>query len=93
VSGPAHGVNTYPVALITEPDEIDLARDQLASGDPTAYVVLRVTGVGDGGNPNLAARLRETIDRDGHIARTPTAGEAEALRAGLNQMGISRARY
>ena len=89
----AGGVNSYPVALVTEPAEIDLARDQLASGTPTAYVVLRVTGSTDSGSVNMADNLRQHIANDGYIARPPTSGEAEALRAGLDKMGIPRANY
>lgn len=88
-----HGVNSYQVALVTVPDEMDLARDQLASGEPSEYVVLRVTGAGDGGNANLALALRQLISEDGCIARPPDAGETEALRAGLDKLGIARADY
>jgi hypothetical protein len=73
--------------------EIDLARHQLASGDPTAYVVLRVTGAGDGGSANLARTLQQLIEEDGCIARRPSAGETETLRAGLDKMGIAHAHY
>jgi hypothetical protein len=89
----ASGVNTYPVALVTEPQEIDIARDQLTGGGPTAYVVLRVTGTSDGGSANLADNLRQRIKVDGYIARAPTAGEAEAIRTGLDKMGIARSNY
>jgi hypothetical protein len=89
----ANGVNTYPVALVTEPEEIDAARDQLASGGPTACVVLRVTGATEGGSINMADNLRQRIDRDGYIARAPTTGEAEAIRNGLDKMGVARANY
>jgi hypothetical protein len=41
----------------------------------------------------MADNLRQRIDRDGYIARAPTTGEAEAIRNGLDKMGVARANY
>ena len=87
------GVNTYPAELVTEPGELDQAVRELTSALPTAYVVLRVTGSTEGGSANLAHQLRLTIQAEGFIARSPTTGEAEALEAGLDAMGIPAAVY
>jgi hypothetical protein len=37
-----NGVETYSVALVTDPAEMDQAKAELAGGGPTGYVVLRV---------------------------------------------------
>ena len=89
----ANGVNSYPVTLVTESAEIDLARHQLASGDPSAYIVLRISETADGGSVNMADNLRQRIQREGYVARPTTAGKVEALRAGLDAMGITHANY
>jgi hypothetical protein len=87
----AMGVNTYPVVLVTAAGELDQARTELVSGQPTAYVVLRITGATEGGSANLALGLRQTIEAEGYISRPPTTGECEALEKGLDAMGIPHA--
>ena len=84
----AHGVNSFSVELVSDPAEIDRARDELSSGDPTAYVVLRVTGQYEDGNTEGGRSLRQLIEAEGYVARCPTAGEKEALKLGLDTMGI-----
>lgn len=71
-----HGVDSFSVKLVKNSTGIDRARDELASGGPTAYVVLRVTGCSE----------------DGYVSRGTTAGEKEALCKGLDAMGIPTAR-
>jgi hypothetical protein len=56
-------------------------------------VVMRVSEGGDGHDANRAHALRQIIEAEGYISRPPTAGEREALEAGLDVMGIPRAAY
>jgi hypothetical protein len=88
----AHGLETYGVTLVTEPAELSQADDELASGKPTAYVVLRVSE-SDYDNSNRGHNLRELIKREGYLSRPPSAGEVEALVTGLDALGIERAPY
>jgi hypothetical protein len=89
----AHGVNTYPVTEVTDPGELDQARSELAGGSPTAYVILRVNGDDNSGNANMANSLRQMVSSGGYVSRAPTPGEREALRAGLDEMGVPHASY
>ena len=41
-----------------------------------------------GANGNRAQSLRQIIEHEGYIARSPTPGEREALEAGIGAMGI-----
>jgi hypothetical protein len=50
-----HGVETYSVALVTDPAEMDQAKAELAGGGPTGYVVLRVDE-GEYTSPNRGVR-------------------------------------
>lgn len=86
-----NGVNTYPVHLVTGASELGQATRELTSGQPTTYIVLRVAGTTEGGSANLAKTLRETIETEGFISRPPTTGEAEAIEAGLDKLGILHA--
>lgn len=70
-----------------------LARSELAGGSPTAYVVLRVNGDDGGGNANMANSLRQMVSSGGYVFRAPTTGELEAIRAGLDKMGIPHGGY
>lgn len=85
----AHGIETYRVTLITEPDELSQAATELTSGHPTAYVILRVSENSDD-NSNRGLSLRQLIQTEGLISRAPTPGEREALETGLDTMGIPR---
>ena len=81
-----HGVNTYGVVLVTAAEEMDRARDELTGGGPSAYLVLRVSeGPGD---VNRALSLRQLAETEGALSRPPTAGELEALEAGLAALGF-----
>jgi hypothetical protein len=83
-----HGVDSYGVTLVTEPAEFVLAQDELTSGGPTEYVVMRVTSGANGGD-----RLRQLIRRDGFVARVPNDGEIEAVEAGLEVLGITSRKH
>jgi hypothetical protein len=83
-----HGVNSFSVKLVDDPVEIDRARDELSGTSPTSYVVLRVTGYGDEPDTEGGRNLRDLVEKDGYVSRGPTAGEKEALRRGLDDMGI-----
>ncbi|SRR6266516_718381 len=66
-----HGLDTYQVALVTDPDELTKAREEVLSGGPTTYAVLKVTE-SDYDNSNRARSLRMLIDAEQHISRPPT---------------------
>jgi hypothetical protein len=75
---------TFNVVLVSSEADLTRARIELKSGAPTAYVVLRVAeGPGD---ENRALHLRQIINEDGSISRSPTTGEREALEAGLTML-------
>ena len=86
------GVEVYGVALVTGGDELAQAARELAGGEPTAYVVVRVSE-GGSGDVNRALNLRQLVEREGLLSRPPTAGELEALEVGLGQLGIPHAAY
>jgi hypothetical protein len=73
-------VAVYNVSLVTQEDELERAVQELASGQLSDYVILRVA--------EGAASLRHLIGQAGRIGRAPTAGELEALEKGLDAMGI-----
>jgi hypothetical protein len=79
-----HGINTYPVELVTGKDELRQAADEIASGKPTDYATLRVRGGADGGDS--AHLIRDLVEREGTISRPPTIGERQALETGLGRM-------
>jgi hypothetical protein len=85
-----HGIDTFGVTLVTEPEEINGALAQI--GGVSDYVILRVSE-SEYGNANRANSLRQIIEHEGYISRPPTPGEREALEAGLDSMGIPRAAY
>jgi hypothetical protein len=80
------GVETYTVALVTDPTEMDRAKAELAGGGPTGYVVLRVDE-GEG-TVNRGRSLRMLIEEQRFLCRPPTAAEREALEAGFKALGI-----
>jgi hypothetical protein len=82
-----HGVDTYAVEPVSNADELAQAVDELGSGNPTAYVVLRTESV------NLGGSLRHMIESGWAVARAPRAGELEALEAGLEAKGIAKAAH
>jgi len=68
---------------------MDRARDELTSGAPSDYVILRVAESDEKyGNVNRAHSLRQLIETEGLVSRAPTAGEREALETGLDTMGV-----
>jgi hypothetical protein len=81
-----HGIDTFGVTLVTTPEELDRASIEL--GGYTDYVILRVSEHEHGANGNRAQSLRQIIEHEGYIARSPTPGEREALEAGIGAMGI-----
>lgn len=83
-----NGVETYTVALVTDPDEMDRARAELTSGSATGYVVLRVDeGEGEGATER-GRTLRMMIEEQRYLCRPPTAAEREALEAGFKALGV-----
>ena len=74
-------INVYGVELVTTPEAMSEAKEQLLRGRGSEYVILRVNE-GSGSNTTRAHQLRELIG-EGHIARPPTRGELDALRRGL----------
>ena len=88
-----HGIDTFGVTAVTAKDELGRACAELAAGQPSAYVTMRVSEGGDGHDADRARSLRQIIEAEGYISRPPTAGEREALETGLDAMGIPRAAY
>jgi len=83
-----HGIDTFGVTLVTDPAEAEQAVAEL--GGYSDYVILRVGEAERGGNGNRANSIRQIIEHEGFISRPPTAGEREALEAGIDGMGIPR---
>jgi hypothetical protein len=81
------GVETYTVALVTDPEEMDRAKAELTGGGPTPYVVLRVDE-GEYTSPNRGRSLRMLIEGQRLLCRPPTAAAREALEAGFKELGI-----
>ena len=86
----AHGVETYGVTVVTDDSELGQAVTELASGQPTGYVILRVSE-SSYDNSNRGHSLRQLIEHQGLISRPPTTGEREALETGLSMLGIPHA--
>jgi hypothetical protein len=83
------GLDTFAAALVTTGEEMDQAREELICGGRARYVILRIDeGDPQGGSVNRALRLRQIIENEGLISRPPSAGEREALEAGLDALGI-----
>jgi hypothetical protein len=78
-----HGIHTYEVTLVTDPDEAGQAVAEL--GKTTDYVVLRVSEQDRGANGERARDLRQFIE-EGYISRPPSPGEREALEAGIKAL-------
>jgi hypothetical protein len=88
-----HGIDIFEVTAVTTEDELGQACAELASGQPSAYVIMRVAEGSDGHDADRAHSLRQIIEAESYISRPPTAGEREALEAGLDAMGIPQAAY
>jgi hypothetical protein len=82
------GIEVYGVALVTDPAEMDTAREQLAREHPAGqYVILRIAESDNvTGDAMRAHTLRQLIERTGCLARAPEAGEYEALLAGIQAL-------
>jgi hypothetical protein len=80
--GPGSGGEVYTVALVTDPAEMDTAREELAKAKtPSQYVILRVAEHPDPlGNAGRALNLRQLTETSGLLSRAPEAGEYEVLR-------------
>jgi hypothetical protein len=88
------GVATFEVTLVTQAAELALAGHQLTrQASSSAYVVLRVSEGGAQHDATRAEDLRKLIRTEQHISRPPTAGEVEALEAGLEVLGVPAAVY
>jgi hypothetical protein len=74
-------VSVYGVTIVTEKDEMARAEAELVGGEPTEYVILRVSE-NPAGNVNRARSLRQLIETGGYLARPPTPGEYQALEEG-----------
>jgi hypothetical protein len=74
-------VSVYGVTLVTDKDEMTRAQAGLLGGDPTAYVILRVSE-NSAGDENRDRNLRQLVGTGGYLARPPTPGEYQALEAG-----------
>ena len=75
-------VSVYGVTLVTGKDEMTRAQAELLGGDPTGYVILRVSE-NSSGNENRARSLRQQVETGGYLARPPTPGEYQALEEGF----------
>jgi hypothetical protein len=75
-----HGVAVYGVQLVDNPDELQRVAEELTSGVPSEYVVLRVSESET--NVNRARSLRNLIKTEGYVSRAPSSGEIEALEVG-----------
>ena len=72
----------YRVALVTDPSEMDTARQELAAPNtPSRYVILRVDEHPDPlSNAERGRTLRQLVETSGLLSRAPKAGEYEVLR-------------
>lgn len=80
-------METYTVAPVTDPAEMDRAKAELTGGGPTGYVVLRVDE-GEYTSPNRGLSLRMLIEEQLLLCRPPTVAEREALEAGFEALGV-----
>jgi hypothetical protein len=80
------GVETYTVALVTDPDEMARAKAELTGGGPTGYVVLRVDE-GEGAE-NRGQSLRMMIQEQRYLCRPPTLAEREAVEKGIEALEV-----
>lgn len=86
-----HGINSFEVAAVTDQGDIAEAGDDLLRGIRGPWVLLRIAEGDNDHNANRAGDLVRLVEREGCLARPPSAGELEALDAGLEAMGIPRA--
>lgn len=87
--GWSDNIETYTVALVTEPAELEQAARELARGGASDYMVVRVAESNEPyGNTGRAHSLRQMVGQEGLISKPPSVGEREALERGLAEMGI-----
>jgi len=70
-------INVYSVGLVTDPTEMERARDELIADQGSRYAILRVEE-----SLQRAHMLRELINA-GEIARPPTVGERDGVNRWL----------
>lgn len=80
-----NGVSVFGVTLVTDEEEMVRAREELLAGEPSEYVILRVNE-STAGSVNRVNRLRQIIEADRFVVRTPTQGEYEALEEGIKAL-------
>jgi hypothetical protein len=83
----AGGVETYTVAEVTDPAELEQAARELASGEPSAYAIVSVDE-GEYSSANRARSLRLLAAQSGYFSRPPTSAEREALDNGFEALGV-----
>jgi hypothetical protein len=84
------GLATYAVALVTSAAEMDRARDELVSGAPSDYVILRVAESDEKyGNVNRAHSLRQLIETEGLVSRARQPANAKPWKPGSTQWASS----
>jgi hypothetical protein len=66
----------YGVSNVTDPQEMARAAEELTTGGPCEYAIIRVEQ-----SVNQANSFREWIDQDGYLAYPPTDAEYEVLAA------------
>ncbi|SDT70425.1 hypothetical protein SAMN04489716_5952 [Actinoplanes derwentensis] len=75
--GWSKGMHTvYRLSNVTNPEEMTQAVEELTSGRPCEYAIIRVER-----SASRAGNLRRWIDSDGHLAHPPTDAEYEVLAA------------
>jgi surfactin synthase thioesterase subunit len=86
------GVEAYTVALVTDRAELERAAAELAAGDATPYVVLRVDE-GEYSSINRGDNLRSLIKNQHLVSRAPILAEREALEKGFEVLGVQVAMH
>lgn len=86
------GVETYGVALVTDPEELQQAAAELSGDGPSAYAVIRIAE-GGGADVNRGTELRRLVGEQGLLCRAPTVAEREAVEKGFEVLGVSPAMH
>jgi hypothetical protein len=81
------GVETYRVALVTDPEELRQAAAELSGDGPSAYAVIRIAESG-GSDVNRGNELRRLVEEQGLLCRPPTVAEREAMEKGFEALGV-----
>ena len=80
------GVETYTVALVTDPAEMDRAAAELAGGGPTGYCAARRRGRVQQREPRT--RSPGANRAPAYLCRLPSNAEREALEKGFEALGV-----